>query len=177
MKGSRVRVPFPAPDSSGPSHRNRLQLDDKDPVFGVLSFPGHARIVRHVARDVRAKRLPAGWQSGYAADCKSAYAGSIPTSASRRKPRSDAGLFSCAPPRERNAPALFSSDPVPAIVAIPHSLIVRMSSMHAMHLERARASTASRAGNTRARERWRLSVARCSTSSYSTSRPPGFRFR
>ena len=28
---------------------------------------------------------PAGWQSGYAADCKSAYAGSIPTSASTSK--------------------------------------------------------------------------------------------
>src|SRR6476620_3077090 len=32
-------------------------------------------------------RHPAGWQSGYAADCKSAYAGSIPTSASRSRQR------------------------------------------------------------------------------------------
>jgi hypothetical protein len=28
------------------------------------------------------QRHPAGWQSGYAAACKAAYAGSIPTSAS-----------------------------------------------------------------------------------------------
>src|SRR3546814_10370440 len=31
----------------------------------------------------RTESPPAGWQSGYAADCKSAYAGSIPTSASK----------------------------------------------------------------------------------------------
>src|SRR5690606_2201972 len=31
------------------------------------------------------KSPPAGWQSGYAADCKSAYAGSIPTPASMKK--------------------------------------------------------------------------------------------
>src|SRR5690606_14674906 len=37
---------------------------------------------------------PAGWQSGYAADCKSAYAGSIPTPASRfEKPRLERGFF------------------------------------------------------------------------------------
>ena len=30
-------------------------------------------------------KSPAGWQSGYAADCKSVYAGSIPTQASIRK--------------------------------------------------------------------------------------------
>src|SRR5690606_9260689 len=33
----------------------------------------------------QSKVHPAGWQSGYAADCKSAYAGSIPTPASMKK--------------------------------------------------------------------------------------------
>ncbi len=37
----------------------------------------------------------AGWQSGYAADCKSAYAGSIPTSASIKTIPAQAGIFLC----------------------------------------------------------------------------------
>src|SRR5690606_1003487 len=38
---------------------------------------------------------PAGWQSGYAADCKSAYAGSIPTPASSfRSSPASSGAFS-----------------------------------------------------------------------------------
>ena len=38
---------------------------------------------------------PAGWQSGYAADCKSAYAGSIPTSASRHETPLRRGFLFC----------------------------------------------------------------------------------
>src|SRR5690606_5889939 len=46
----------------------------------------------------------AGWQSGHAADCKSVYAGSIPTSASSTKSPADiwsAGLFYAAKRRNK----------------------------------------------------------------------------
>jgi hypothetical protein len=45
---------------------------------------------------MRRVRFEAGWQSGYAADCKSVYAGSIPTSASILKAPSNSllGAFS-----------------------------------------------------------------------------------
>lgn len=41
---------------------------------------------------MRRLRFEAGWQSGYAADCKSVYAGSIPTSASINKETVSASL-------------------------------------------------------------------------------------
>ena len=58
-----VLVSFPAPDFHNAS---------ANPRFCFLSAIGYSP---------RAQAM-AGWQSGHAADCKSAYAGSIPTSAS-----------------------------------------------------------------------------------------------
>ena len=62
------------------------------PARGALLFPGcicRAACAGLHSRSMlwnNADRHPAGWQSGYAADCKSAYAGSIPTSASSFDP-------------------------------------------------------------------------------------------
>ena len=50
---------------------------------GYSAMEGSERYNRHLA----------GWQSGYAADCKSAYAGSIPTSASKLKAPLRRGFF------------------------------------------------------------------------------------
>ena len=42
-------------------------------------------LTRRAARAYMPRREPAGWQSGYAEDCKSSYSGSIPLPASRAK--------------------------------------------------------------------------------------------
>ena len=46
---------------------------------------------------MRRLRFEAGWQSGYAADCKSVYAGSIPTSASMKSPKQFVAWGFCVP--------------------------------------------------------------------------------
>lgn len=100
---SRVRVSFPAPNS-------RSHPQEQSPACGVLFF--RRQPMRNVGNRHRRRyacdQSPAGWQSGYAADCKSAYAGSIPTSASNFGPctqgpalselrsPAQAGLFFCA---------------------------------------------------------------------------------
>jgi hypothetical protein len=58
-----------------------------------------------------APRLPAGWQSGYAADCKSAYAGSIPTSASSLETTSPRRGFSLARFAPTSASSLEATSP------------------------------------------------------------------
>ena len=90
----------------GREFESRFPLQFHEAPFAGLRFfrtqvrcvPVHplSRACARYGRIRNAMRHPAGWQSGYAADCKSAYAGSIPTSASsfRRKP-GIAGLF-CA---------------------------------------------------------------------------------
>ena len=57
---------------------------------GHFAMEGSERYNRHLA----------GWQSGYAADCKSAYAGSIPTSASKTKAPLRRGFFLSGPVRQ-----------------------------------------------------------------------------
>lgn len=52
----------------------------KTPFAGFCFF-GSRQAKLRPAR-MQSPHTQAGWQSGYAADCKSAYAGSIPTSAS-----------------------------------------------------------------------------------------------
>ena len=55
-------------------------------VFGTPAWPGSVvsgpRNAVPLTASTRARSSPARWQSGHAADCKSAYAGSIPTLAS-----------------------------------------------------------------------------------------------
>src|SRR5690606_24066835 len=71
----------------------RRGATEQGPGFGVLFFQEIASCNSSPRRYACGARHPAGWQSGHAADCKSAYAGSIPTSASILKPRSGAVLF------------------------------------------------------------------------------------
>jgi hypothetical protein len=73
-----------------------------------LSFPDPVREpggnMEESTSAIRSKdsTSPAWWQSGYAADCKSAYAGSIPTQASSTtKPDRKVGLFVCGFVRAR----------------------------------------------------------------------------
>jgi hypothetical protein len=56
-------------------------LVSRSKYFSKPRSPGVLFFKRH-ADTLRAAQAMAGWQSGHAADCKSAYAGSIPTSAS-----------------------------------------------------------------------------------------------
>lgn len=60
---------------------------NEESVWETTTYCPSTRLVsrsslRRAAVQMRRVRFEAGWQSGYAADCKSVYAGSIPTSAS-----------------------------------------------------------------------------------------------
>src|SRR5690606_14262478 len=105
-----------------PAPVSTLEFQAGPGIAGVL-FVGAANVYR-----CPRQASPAWWQSGYAADCKSAYAGSIPTQAStpdagatHRRPRPGGeigrhkGLEDLSPPGETPgvAPVKFGERPGP----------------------------------------------------------------
>ncbi len=73
--GSRVRVSFPAPNL-------RPQAMSSAVSFGAALASPEITCTGLCAQTGEFATVKAGWQSGHAADCNSAYAGSIPTPAS-----------------------------------------------------------------------------------------------
>ena len=91
--GSRVRVSFPAPGHGDDPATAAMFATRASACRGF--FVSAVEIADKVREPCRSP--PAGWQSGYAADCKSAYAGSIPTSASNQASiPAAAGIFVCS---------------------------------------------------------------------------------
>ena len=87
--------------SSSLVSRSRFQTKPRLAGFCFFQADCQSPLHRDCSRYGTIERHPAGWQSGYAADCKSAYAGSIPTSASncctmlRNEIPAPAGIFVC----------------------------------------------------------------------------------
>ena len=107
-----------------PSPGERARAAGRGIVGGLMEIWSSAtqgptlRALARTATDCRVLRALAGWQSGHAADCKSVYAGSIPTSASipliQRHPRMSGGVCVSGQSARRQCPSRpIASEEVP----------------------------------------------------------------